>query len=133
VDAAVARAVGAGVLVVAAAGNDGSTAPTYPSADPGVVSVAADDPGGVLYPWSNSGDWVSVAAPGCNQTTELGSAFGEFCGTSSAAAAVSGILGAVLGVAPKPARALAAAVAATATPASRRINAGALIGLTPGR
>ena len=131
VDAAVARAVGAGVLVVAAAGNDGSTTPTYPGVDPGVVSVAADDPAGRLYPWSNSGDWISVAAPGCNLTTQSGTAFGEFCGTSSATAAVSGILGAVLAVAPKPARTLAAAVTSTAAPASRRINAAALLGPPP--
>ena len=97
VSAAVARALAAGVIVVAAAGNTGGTGAAYPAAEPGVVSVEADDQSGALYPWSTSGDWITVAAPGCNQSTARGGGFGEFCGTSSAAAAVSGIIGTALG------------------------------------
>lgn len=110
VDAAVARAVRAGAIVVAAAGNGGSTTPTYPAADPGVISVGGADPLGSLYSWSNSGDWVSVSGPGCNLATTLGGGFSEFCGTSSAAAAVSGALAQVLAASTVSARALAAIV-----------------------
>jgi subtilisin family serine protease len=65
--AAVAYAIAHGVVVVAAAGNGGSTAKTYPAADPGVISVGATSNNGTLVaPFSQTGPWVSVAAPGVN-------------------------------------------------------------------
>ena len=82
-----------GVLVVAAAGNSGTTELTYPGAYAGVISVAGSDPSDARYDWSNFGGWVQVAAPGCNVSTGAGGAFGEFCGTSSATAFVSGLVG----------------------------------------
>jgi subtilisin family serine protease len=96
VSAAVARAVAAGIVVVAASGNDGGSAPEYPAAEPGVVSVSGDDPSGALFPWSNAGSWVKAWAPGCNLAPAPDGTFGQFCGTSSAAAAMSGIVGAAL-------------------------------------
>jgi subtilisin family serine protease len=36
---------------------------------------------------------VRVAAPGCSQSTASGGGYGDFCGTSSAAAFVSGLAG----------------------------------------
>ncbi len=54
----------AGVTVVAAAGNDSSSAPHYPSSYPGVISVAAVDSGQVRASFSNFGPTVSVCAPG---------------------------------------------------------------------
>ena len=39
---------------------------------PGVLSVAGTDPDDKLYPWSNRGSWVAVAAPGCDITTFCG-------------------------------------------------------------
>ena len=96
VAAAVADAAAHGVVVVAAAGNDGGSSPTYPGAEPGVVSVAGTDPSRQLYSWSERGGWVSVEAPGCNETGNLAHGFDEFCGTSSAAAATSGLLGLAL-------------------------------------
>jgi subtilisin family serine protease len=95
VDSAVARALAAGAVVVAAAGNTGGVAPTYPAADAGVVSVSAGAPDGSLYPWSNGGEWVTTSAPGCNRTIGLTGPV-EFCGTSAAAAVTSGVLGALL-------------------------------------
>jgi len=90
--AAIARASARGILVVAAAGNNGSTSPTYPSSEPNVISVAAVDPARQLYPWSARGGWVDLEAPGCNQSGNLAQRFDDFCGTSSAAAAASGVL-----------------------------------------
>jgi subtilisin family serine protease len=77
-----------GVLVVAAAGNDGASTPAYPAALPGVLSVAASDRSDGLYGFSNRG--AAVAAPGDNTTTALGGGYEDFLGTSSAAPVVSG-------------------------------------------
>jgi len=53
-----------GVLFFGAAGNEGGTAPVYPAANPGVVSVTAEAPGGGVEPWANSGGWIDAIAPG---------------------------------------------------------------------
>lgn len=94
-DAGVASAIdyarAKGVLVVAAAGNTAGDAPTFPASYPGVISVTATDPDDRRYEWATHGGWVSVAAPGCSQSTMLGGAYGEFCGTSSSAAFMSGV------------------------------------------
>ena len=89
-----------GVLVVAAAGNNGSSNAFYPAAYPGVLSVAASDPNGQLYPWSDSGSWVDVAAPGCDVAPAMGGGFGNFCGTSASTPVVSGLAGLAFSFAP---------------------------------
>lgn len=58
------NAYNAGVLVVAAAGNDSSALPHYPAAFPGVMSVAAVDSSEQLASFSNYGPLISVSAPG---------------------------------------------------------------------
>jgi subtilisin family serine protease len=100
---AVRYALSKGALVVAAAGNDGSTFPFYPAADPGVISVAGTDERDGLYTWSNRGAPVRFGAPGCNIAPWPGSRLVEFCGTSSAAPVVSGTV--ALMVSAKPAAA----------------------------
>lgn len=90
-----------GVLLVAAAGNNGSTAPFYPAAYPEVLSVAGTDTSDKLYSWSNYGSWVKVAGPGCNTTTTLGGGYGSFCGTSSATPVVAGLVGLAVSVRPE--------------------------------
>ncbi|MGB2953668.1 MAG: S8 family peptidase [Gaiellaceae bacterium] len=97
-----------GVLVVAAAGNNGSSTPFYPAAYPGVLSVAGSDENDQLYSWSDSGSWVDVAAPGCDMATLRGGGFGNFCGTSASTPVVSGLAGLAFSFAPT---ATAAAVA----------------------
>jgi subtilisin family serine protease len=87
-----------GVLVVAAAGNDSASAPSYPAALPSIVSVAASSPADELYAFSNRG--AALAAPGENSTTSLGGGYESFLGTSSAAPVVSGIAGLLLGLVP---------------------------------
>jgi subtilisin family serine protease len=100
VAAAISYAERKGILVVAAAGNNGSSQPFYPAADPGVLSVAGTQRSGELYSWSNYGSWVSVAAPGCDTTTFMGGSFGQFCGTSASAPVVAGLAGLALSYSP---------------------------------
>ena len=54
----------AGVVIVAGAGNDGTTAPFYPAAFAHVVSVAAFDEDHLRPSFSNYGNWVDISAPG---------------------------------------------------------------------
>ena len=92
--AAVSGALAKGVIVVAAAGNDGRNEPFFPAQYPGVVSVAGIDENHARYGWSNFGSWVSVAAPGCTTSAWLGSGYtSDFCGTSTAAPFVAGVAG----------------------------------------
>lgn len=58
------QAVSAGVIVIAAAGNESTSAPSYPAAYQGVVSVSAVDINKGLAPYSNFGATIDVAAPG---------------------------------------------------------------------
>jgi subtilisin family serine protease len=55
-----------GVLCVAAAGNDGTSAPSFPAACNHVLSVAATDAGDARADFSNWGPTVDVAAPGAS-------------------------------------------------------------------
>jgi subtilisin family serine protease len=89
--AALAYAARKGVVVVAAAGNSGTTIPFYPAADPNALSVAATTFDDQPYNWTNFGSWVNVAAPGCNIAPILSGGYGAFCGTSSASPLVAGI------------------------------------------
>jgi len=60
-----ARRVRPGLAVVSAAGNDGTTSPTYPAALKHVVAVGAlDGAAKGLASFSNRGPWVDVHAPG---------------------------------------------------------------------
>jgi len=57
-------ALDAGVVCVAAAGNDDSATTFYPAACTGVISVGATDETGGRASFSSYGTWVDVAAPG---------------------------------------------------------------------
>ena len=63
---AVRYAYDAGVLLIAAAGNQASNARRYPAAYDEVIAVTATDPDDVASDFSNFGDWVELAAPGRN-------------------------------------------------------------------
>lgn len=57
-------AVAAGVIVVAASGNDGSQQPAYPASYDNVISVSAVGPNSQITSYSNYGAYIDVAAPG---------------------------------------------------------------------
>lgn len=68
----------AGVIVVAAAGNDNSSTLDYPASYAGVISVAAVDISKQKAPYSNYGAAIDVAAPGGYTGTDLdGDGFGD--------------------------------------------------------
>ncbi|AWS46660.1 S8 family serine peptidase [Streptosporangium sp. 'caverna'] len=126
--AAIRYAISKGVVLVAAAGNEGAKktgstgfAPySYPAAFPGVVSVAAADGGLRRASFSNRNPSVLVAAPGVDI---LGAGPGDEYwvgrGTSQATALVSGIAALIKAKYPKMSPALVAqalAVGATRRP-----------------
>jgi len=100
---AVAYATGKGALVLAAAGNEGSSAPHYPAAIPAVLAVGAATSTDRRYSWSNYGSsWVDVAAPGCNPAQARDGKVGQFCGTSSATPFVAGVAALLASTTPAP-------------------------------
>lgn len=54
----------AGVVIVAAAGNENSSTPSFPASYAGVISVAAVDFASQRAPYSNFGENIDIAAPG---------------------------------------------------------------------
>ena len=99
---AVAYAIGKGVVVVAAAGNDGDEnrlldgdgfAPySYPASYPGVIAVAATDVTHGRVPFSNRNYSVLLSAPGVGLPVAMpGSSYAISGGTSDSCAIVSGI------------------------------------------
>lgn len=97
---AVAYAIRKGVIVVAAAGNSGSSRRSYPGAYPGVISVAATNEVDRLYSWSNRGSWVTLAAPGCAVSGKPGGKWWKLCGTSLSSPIVAGTVALMKSVAP---------------------------------
>jgi serine protease len=64
VERAIDRAVGAGITVVAASGNDGLGTVSFPAALPNVIAVGAVDGRRQKAVYSNSGSALDVVAPG---------------------------------------------------------------------
>lgn len=110
---AYAQARAAGLIIVAAAGNDGNSAPSYPAAYESVISVSATDYRNQKAPYSNYGSSITLAAPGGDVTSDLNGdgyedgvlsllvddssgsrqpVYGFYQGTSMAAPHVAGVL-----------------------------------------
>ncbi|MGV6857901.1 MAG: S8 family serine peptidase, partial [bacterium] len=106
---ALSAARAAGVIIIAAAGNDGTAEPMYPASSPGVVSVSAVDANRQLAPYSSFGSTVDIAAPGGDLNQDVGgdgqpdgvlstlvddqgsSLIGYYNGTSMAAPHIAGV------------------------------------------
>jgi thermitase len=83
-----------GVILVAAAGNDGANIINYPAGYSNVISVAATTSLGNPAGYSNFGSWVDVAAPGSSiYSTMMGNSYEYLNGTSMATPVVSGVIG----------------------------------------
>jgi thermitase len=75
----------AGSVIVAAAGNDGTSAVDYPAGYPEAISVAAVDDSGERADFSNSNADVELAAPGVDVlSAKLGGGYVRESGTSMA-------------------------------------------------
>ncbi|GAB2921634.1 S8 family peptidase [Rheinheimera gaetbuli] len=85
----------AGILFIAGAGNDGSSARFYPAGFnlANIISVAAHDQQGAIADFSNYGrDWVHLSAPGVAlAAAQTGGGYVQASGTSMAAPVVSGV------------------------------------------
>ncbi|GIH09716.1 hypothetical protein Rhe02_77830 [Rhizocola hellebori] len=98
-EAAIRYAIGRGVVLVAAAGNEGGGAqpgaPSYPASYEGVIAVASTDRQDKHVGSSTAGSYVDIAAPGVQiagpSPAGGGYLFSEPGGTSFAAAYVSGV------------------------------------------
>jgi subtilisin len=122
--AAIDRALNAGVVVVAAAGNDNRQPVSYPAAFPECVSISAmgrrksfpadsigtsdiEDPTGgpngndFIADFSNIGSQIDATGPGVEIVSTLpGGAYGDMSGTSMATPAVTGFTAYLLGANP---------------------------------
>ncbi|MFC2947694.1 S8 family serine peptidase [Virgibacillus sediminis] len=81
-----------GILVIAAAGNDGISDPSYPASYEFVISVAATNEAGNPASFSNFGNMIDIAAPGTNiiSPNHLNT-YSSANGTSFSAPVVSGV------------------------------------------
>jgi hypothetical protein len=82
-----------GILIVAAAGNNGpKSPPLYPGADRSVLAVTATDENDRLFYGASQGKYVTIAAPGVDILVPAPGGGLQFTtGTSVATAAVSGV------------------------------------------
>ena len=106
-DAALARAAKANLVIVAAAGNDGGgqNLPAYPAAFsaqyPNIIAVSASDAQDAIGPFSETGSYVDVAAPGVDlRVAAPVRGYAKADGTSFAAPYVTGTVALVLAAHP---------------------------------
>jgi subtilisin len=82
----------AGILLIAAAGNDGpGSPPNYPGAWPETISVAAVGRDGRVTDFSSRGPTVDIAAPGEDMLSTIPGGYALNSGTSMACPVVAGV------------------------------------------
>ncbi len=102
-DQVIDQCVKAGIIVVAAAGNDGTDTPEFPAGSPGVLAIGATDMSDVRTSFSNGGAHVRIVAPGVDIASTYPRSQGSYVyknGTSMAAPIVTGVVAAMLAVKP---------------------------------
>jgi len=94
---AIVAAYNYGIVLVAAAGNEGDDGVTYPAKFEEVIAVAAIDENDDVPSWSSRGLEVELAAPGVNiLSTVPRDKYNKYSGTSMACPHVSGTVGLVI-------------------------------------
>jgi len=89
-----------GVVVVAAAGNDGDSTPMYPAYYANCLAVTTTNMNDLLDHSANYGAWVDVAAPGVSIYSTLpDNGYGYSSGTSMSTAYLTGVAGLLFTVA----------------------------------
>lgn len=91
-----------GSILVAAAGNDGTTSQLYPAAYNNVIAVASTTTSDARSSFSQYGTWIDISAPGSaiRSTIASGNSYDRYQGTSMASPNVSGLLGLMKSYAP---------------------------------
>jgi subtilisin len=96
----------AGMIIVAAAGNEGDGDPSteelsYPAAYPTVIAVGATTQTDGLASFSNTGSFLELGAPGVSvYSTYKGGGYASYSGTSASCPHVSGVVALVLSADP---------------------------------
>ena len=82
-----------GVVIIAAAGNNGDSVPCYPGACTNVVAVSATNSSDARTSWSNYGSYIDIAAPGANILSLSGtSGYEAMDGTSFSSPLTAGVV-----------------------------------------
>jgi subtilisin family serine protease len=127
-----------GAVVVAAAGNSGTSVRQWPAAStlPGILAVAASTEQDTLADFSSYGAWVPLAAPGDRVLSAVPSGgYEAWSGTSMAAPLTAGVSALVRATSPglPPAEVIRRIVGSAAiidTPVKRRLDAAAAVAPT---
>lgn len=90
-----------GAVIFASAMNNANSTPYYPAACSNVVAVSATDSNDNLASFSSFGNWIDVSAPGASiLTTNMGSGYGYWQGTSFSSPIAAAVAGLILSVKP---------------------------------